>query len=94
MRLRNLLGLAAVGGAVAYAQKKRGGELSLAGFKQSAQDLLRSLGLDQRLGSITGEPFARPIPDEELTYSSSRGGTTTRTGYGEPGYPGDRDRNR
>lgn len=35
MRFRNLLGLLAIGGAVAYAQKKRGGDLSLAGIKNS-----------------------------------------------------------
>ena len=88
MRMRNLLGLAAIGGAVAYAQKKRGGELSLAGFKQSAQELLRQFGLDKRLGTnVTDEPIVRRVPDEELP------GYSTRTGYGEPGIPG-RDRNR
>ena len=35
MRFRNLLGLLAIGGAVAYAQKKRGGDMSLSGIKNS-----------------------------------------------------------
>ena len=35
MRFKNLLGLLAIGGAVAYAQKKRGGDMSLAGIKNS-----------------------------------------------------------
>jgi hypothetical protein len=35
MRFRNLLGLLAIGGAVVYAQKKRGGDMSLAGIKNS-----------------------------------------------------------
>ena len=35
MRFKNLLGLLAIGGAVAYAQKRRGGDMSLAGIKNS-----------------------------------------------------------
>ena len=40
MRFKNLLGLLAIGGAVAYAQKKRGGELSVDGFKKSLRSLV------------------------------------------------------
>jgi hypothetical protein len=40
MRFKNLLGLLAIGGAVAYAQKKRGGDLSLAGIKNSLRGVV------------------------------------------------------
>ena len=40
MRFRNLLGLLAIGGAVAYAQKKRGGDMSLAGIKNSLRGVI------------------------------------------------------
>lgn len=43
MRFRNLLGLLAIGGAVAYAQKKRGGDLSLAGIKNSLRGVFDSV---------------------------------------------------
>jgi|PlaIllAssembly_1097288.scaffolds.fasta_scaffold198371_3 hypothetical protein len=40
MRFKTVLGLLAIGGAIAYAQKKRGGELSLRGIKNSLRDVL------------------------------------------------------
>ena len=40
MRFKNLLGLLAIGGAVAYAQKRRGGELTIDGFKNSFRSLI------------------------------------------------------
>ena len=40
MRFKNLLGLLAIGGAVAYAQKKRGGDLSFNGIKNSLRGLV------------------------------------------------------
>ncbi len=40
MRMKNLLGLLAIGGAVAYAQKRRGGDMSLQGFKNSFSELV------------------------------------------------------
>lgn len=43
MRFKNLLGLLAIGGAVAYAQKKRGGEMSLAGIKSSLLDAFNNV---------------------------------------------------
>ena len=43
MRFKNLLGLLAIGGAVAYAQKKRGGDLSLAGIKSSLRDAFNNV---------------------------------------------------
>ncbi|HLL23807.1 MAG TPA: hypothetical protein VK427_16830 [Kofleriaceae bacterium] len=40
MRFKNVLGLLAIGGAVVYAQKKRGGEMSLNGFKESFRGIV------------------------------------------------------
>jgi hypothetical protein len=40
MRFRNLLGLLAIGGAVAYARKKRGADLSLDGIKRSVKNTI------------------------------------------------------
>jgi hypothetical protein len=40
MKLRNLLGLGAIGG-FAYAHWKRGGQLSLDSFKQTARELIQ-----------------------------------------------------
>lgn len=56
MRFKSLLGLLAIGGAVAYAQKKRGGELSINGLKQGFRDLATSVKskLDSAMGQATG----------------------------------------
>lgn len=40
MRLKTLLGLAAIGGGVMYMQKRRGGDMSLNGIKDSFRDLI------------------------------------------------------
>lgn len=52
MRMKNLLGLLAIGGAVVYAQKKRGGDLSIAGFKNSLRDIVGNMR--GQLGNVTG----------------------------------------
>ncbi|MDQ3334264.1 MAG: hypothetical protein M4D80_03820 [Myxococcota bacterium] len=41
--MKNLLGLLAIGGAVAYAQKRRGGDMSLAGIKNSLRGVFDSV---------------------------------------------------
>ena len=50
MRFKTLLGLAAIGGAVAYAQKRRGGDMSFAGFKNTFHDLIGQA--QNKLGSL------------------------------------------
>lgn len=52
MRFKNILGLLAIGGAVAYAQKKRGRDLSVAGLKETFNEVAG--GLKSRLGEMRG----------------------------------------
>lgn len=53
MRFKRVLGLLAIGGAVAYAQKRRGGELSISGFKNSLRSIIDNV--KHQLGGETGE---------------------------------------
>lgn len=67
MRLRRLLGLAAVGGALAYAYRKHGGTLDVESIKKLANELVASLrqhvpGAVPRAGEA-GEPQAPPVHD-------------------------------
>ena len=43
MRFKNMLGLLAIGGAIAYAQKKRGGDFSLGGLKEMFNEAVGSV---------------------------------------------------
>lgn len=90
MRMKRLLGLLAIGGAVAYAQKRRGGELSVNGFKRSLQDLGKSLGLEKYLGAFGSRESSLEITEEDLPGSSSSGGmgSATRPVTGQSGYGG------
>jgi hypothetical protein len=78
MRMKRLLGLVAIGGAIAYAQKKRGGELTIEGFKKTFRDLLGNAGAGK--GPMKS---GRRAPDEDVPgYGSQGAGTTTRSTYG------------
>lgn len=90
MRMKRLLGLLAIGGAVAYAQKRRGGELSVNGFKRSLQDLWKSLGIEKHLGAFGSRESSLEITEEDLPGSSSSGdmGSATRPVAGQSGYGG------
>jgi hypothetical protein len=82
MRMKTLLGLAAIGGAVAYAQKKRGGELTIEGFKKTARELFNSLGAKST--SAKRSSGMRAADEDPPSYGSSgRAGTTPRTSYGD-----------
>ncbi len=82
MRMKNLLGLLAIGGAVAYAQKRRGGEMSVQGFKNSFNELVGNVKnkvsqLQNKVGGGQGsvsrtqqDVGSRGIGDE---YSSTSG---------------------
>jgi hypothetical protein len=70
MRMKSLIGLLAIGGAIAYAQKKRGGELSVAGFKKTLREIMNSLGKNK--GKSEKEPKASSgMRGSEHTPSSS-----------------------
>lgn len=77
MRIKTLLGLFAIGGAVAYAQKKRGGELTLEGFKKTARELFNSGGANK--GSTRSSSMRSA--DEDLAYG--RSGAPSRTSYSD-----------
>lgn len=63
MRIRNLMGLFAIGGAVAYANKKRGGDWSLTSFKETLQDLGDTV--KQKLTSLSGQSSAASNAEEQ-----------------------------
>jgi len=73
MRFKNLLGLAAIVGAAAYAHKQRGGDLSLEGIKGSLDNLVGNVksrlgqrGGGQRMGA-TGQ---QGQPDQSIGASN------------------------
>ena len=91
MRIKNLLGLLAIGGAVAYAQKRRGGEMSLAGIKQSFNELVTSAktkvsDLGNKVGAMgnqqnrTVDPVAQRAGFDDYRSSGFTSGTTGSNG--------------
>jgi hypothetical protein len=91
MRFKTLLGLAAIGGAVAYAQKKRGGEMTVAGIKNSLRDLVTNVKgkLDQtrQQASTMGE---RSSSYADESYGSGGGfgsNYTSNNGIGSTSRP-------
>lgn len=76
MRMKSLFGILVVGGVLAYMHKKRGGELTLASIKESAQKAVRSLGIDKLIG---GNAEQRSRGGEVGAHGSSarRGGMRT-----------------
>ena len=82
MRFKNLLGLLALGGAVAYAQKKRGGDLSFQGIKNSlkgALDNLRSKVEDLKATSARSANLTSSPSD----VGTSDLGTSSRSGIAD-----------
>lgn len=78
MRFRNLLGLLAIGGAVAYAQKRRGGDLSLAGIKNSLRGVVDNV--KGQLSSVMGNQAQQ---GQQPAVGTSRVGSEgTSTGLG------------
>lgn len=80
MRFKNLLGLLAIGGAVAYAHKKRGGDLSLGSIKNSLRGLADSVKgkLDSTMGTSSG---AANNLDRSSSVGSSSVGSEYSSGY-------------
>ena len=56
MRFKSMLGLLAIGGAVAYAQKRRGRDLSLASLKETFTEVTGDL--KSKLGGLRGNAVA------------------------------------
>jgi hypothetical protein len=84
MRFKNLLGLLAIGGAVAYAQKKRGGDLSLNGIKNSLRSLADNVKgkLDSAMGSQSAvSSGASNDIDRSTRVGSSSVGSEYSSGY-------------
>ena len=76
MKIRTLLGLAAIGG-VAYAHNKRGGEWTLDGIKDTLRDLFS--GMQDKVRGFADEAKER-IEDTAQDFGSAS--TTKSTGYG------------
>lgn len=88
MRFKNLLGLMAIGGAVAYAHKQRGGDLSLEGIKGSLNNLVGNVknklgqsGIGQRMG-VTGQ---QGQPSQNVGGVADVGGTSGSFGVDDFG---------
>ena len=75
MKIRTLLGLAAIGG-VAYAHNKRGGEWTLDGIKETLRDLFS--GMQDKVRGFADEAKDR-IEDTAQDFGSA---TSKSTGYG------------
>jgi hypothetical protein len=73
MKIRTLLGLAAIGG-VAYAHNKRGGEWTLDGIKETVRQLFS--GMQDRLSDLAAEAKDRLAQERDITPGSRP------TGYG------------
>lgn len=80
MRIKSLLGLFAIGGAVAYAQRKRGGEFSVDGFRRTFTELKDRLmsSVDDAMAT-TRSPRQSDTDDLPSYASPGRVGTTTRS---------------
>jgi hypothetical protein len=68
-----------VGGVLAYLHKKRGGEFTLASIKESAQKMVRSLGIDKLIGE-NAEQRSRGGEVGAHGSSARRGAMRTETG--------------
>jgi hypothetical protein len=87
MRFKNLLGLLAIGGAVAYAQKRRGGDLSLAGIKNSVRGAIDNVR--GQLGNVMGNQSnagATTRASASDLGSTADVGAGTRSGLGADDY--------
>ncbi len=85
MRIKNLLGLLAIGGAVAYAQKRRGGEMSLAGIKQSFNELVSNV--KTKVGDLANQVGAMGNQqNRSIDPVSSQAGSTGFDDYGSSGF--------
>ena len=75
MKLRNMIGLAAIGGFIYYHQR-RGGQFTLAGFKQSARELFGRgkaeaqdlAGKAERVIEDYTTPRTEPVPSKSPTW--------------------------
>lgn len=89
MKIKNLLGLAAIGGGIYWMQKKRGGDMSFASIKQNfrgvVDDLMNKVNLqgDQAQGTDSGST----VRDSSMGTSATRPslGSTSTSPYGSTG---------
>ena len=81
--LKRLVGLAAVGGFL-YAHKRRGGQLTLESFKQTARSLVDDVKARARELKASAEQKLAEQREQEL--GTTRGAADQSTGYGSPGY--------
>lgn len=81
MKIRTLLGLAAIGG-VAYAHNKRGGEWTLDGIKETLRQLFS--GVQDKVRDFA-EQAKEQISQQQQERDVSPGVGGTQTGYGVGG---------
>ena len=90
MKIRNMLGLMAIGGAV-YAHRRRGGEFTLESFKQSAKDLWSGVQDKARPLADKAQEFADEAKDKIKGAADDVGARAKNVkddvgGYGSSGY--------
>jgi hypothetical protein len=83
MRFKTLLGLVAIGGAVAYAQKRRGGDLSFEGIKNSLRSTFDNVrGQIDKIANTGGNNASSSSSNEDTGYGSRN----ASSGYGSADY--------
>ena len=87
MTFRKLVGLAAIGGLL-YAHKRRGGQMNMESFKQSARDLVdgaKAKAQDLKVQAEQKLQDARVAADD-FASAPKAGLADDATGYGNSGY--------
>ncbi len=82
MKIRNLLGLAAIGGVV-YAHQKRGGEWTLDGIKETIRGLFTDAQAKVKDLASNAQDKIDDVKDDAADFTKSG---TEATGYGSSSY--------
>jgi len=85
MSFRKLVGLAAIGGLL-YAHKRRGGEFTMASFKQSWNDLIENAKMRAMNARSTAETKLHDAAERVADATEVGGASDVATGYGTSGY--------
>ena len=85
MTFRKLVGLAAIGGLL-YAHKKRGGQFTMASFKQSWNDLIDNAKMRAMNARSAAETKLHDAAERVADATDVKGTEDVATGYGTSGY--------
>ena len=85
MTFRKMVGLAAIGGLL-YAHKRRGGEFTLASFKESWNDLIEGAKMKAMDARAAAESKLHETAERVADATDRSMGEDTSTGYSSSGY--------